>query len=58
MLMEFYAAESVTYLTAGIQDWYENQDVDIESAIVKVCIWARIVRTYFFSVYFLLDLLF
>lgn len=51
MLMEFYAAESVTYLTAGIQDWYENQDVDIESAIVKVCIWARIVRTYFFFLY-------
>lgn len=36
MLMEFYAAESVTYLTAGMQDWFENQDVDIESAIVKV----------------------
>lgn len=34
--MEFYAAESVTYLTAGMQDWFENQDVDIESAIVKV----------------------
>lgn len=36
MLMEFYAAESVTYLTAGMQDWFENQDVDIESAIVKI----------------------
>lgn len=34
--MNLYAAESVTYLTAGLQDIYENQDVSIESAIVKV----------------------
>ncbi|CAG9766842.1 unnamed protein product [Ceutorhynchus assimilis] len=34
--MELYAAESVTYLTAGLQDWYDEQDVEVESAIVKV----------------------
>lgn len=31
-----YAAESAAYLTAGLQDWYENQDTAVESAIVKV----------------------
>ncbi|XP_076257521.1 acyl-CoA dehydrogenase family member enigma [Rhynchophorus ferrugineus] len=36
MAMNLYAAESITYLTAGLQDWYDNQDVTIESAIVKV----------------------
>ncbi|KAH1012789.1 complex I assembly factor ACAD9, mitochondrial [Dendroctonus ponderosae] len=34
--MQLYAAESVTYLTAGLKDWYENQDLDVENAIVKV----------------------
>lgn len=48
MLMEFYAAESVTYLTAGMQDWFENQDVDIESAIVKVYIWFYLSTDTFF----------
>ncbi|KAL1491807.1 hypothetical protein ABEB36_012349 [Hypothenemus hampei] len=34
--MEYYVADSVTYLTAGLQDWYSNQDVEVESAIVKI----------------------
>lgn len=29
--------ESVTYLTAMLLDHYENQDCDVEAAIVKVC---------------------
>ncbi|XP_066149404.1 complex I assembly factor ACAD9, mitochondrial [Euwallacea fornicatus] len=36
ILMEQYAIESVSYLTAGLQDWYDNQDVDVECAIVKI----------------------
>ncbi|XP_066246475.1 complex I assembly factor ACAD9, mitochondrial [Euwallacea similis] len=36
LLMEQYAIESVSYLTAGLQDWYDNQDVDVECAIVKI----------------------
>ncbi|KAG4080220.1 hypothetical protein HA402_008291 [Bradysia odoriphaga] len=31
-----YALESMIYLTAGIIDGYENADVDMESAIIKV----------------------
>ncbi|XP_050293948.1 complex I assembly factor ACAD9, mitochondrial [Anthonomus grandis grandis] len=34
--MHHYAMESVTYLTAGLLDWYQDQDVDVESSIVKV----------------------
>lgn len=32
-----YALESMIYLTAGIIDGYENADVDLETAIIKVC---------------------
>lgn len=31
-----YALESMIYLTAGLIDGYENADVDMESAIIKV----------------------
>lgn len=32
---ELYALESMTYLTAGISDSYENPKIDVETAIVK-----------------------
>lgn len=31
-----YAIESMTYLTTGLIDRYENQDVDLEAAMLKV----------------------
>jgi acyl-CoA dehydrogenase family protein 9 len=31
-----YAVESMTYLTAGILDTYENPDCAVEAAVVKV----------------------
>lgn len=31
-----YAIESMTYLTTGLIDGYENQDVDLEAAMLKV----------------------
>lgn len=34
--MDLYAIESVTYLTAGLIDRYEDQDCELESTIVKV----------------------
>ncbi|KAK4882088.1 hypothetical protein RN001_005407 [Aquatica leii] len=36
MTISLYALESVTYLTAGLLDFYENQDCLLESTIVKV----------------------
>ncbi|XP_060525956.1 complex I assembly factor ACAD9, mitochondrial [Cylas formicarius] len=35
LTINLYGMESVTYLTAGLMDWYENQDCLVESAIVK-----------------------
>lgn len=34
--MALYAIESTTYLTTGLVDQYENQDCELEAAIVKV----------------------
>lgn len=31
--------ESMVYLTTGLIDSYENQDVEVESAIIKVSFW-------------------
>lgn len=31
-----YASESMIYLTCGIDDLYENADIDVESAVVKI----------------------
>lgn len=35
MITGLYAVESMTYLTAGLIDLYENQDCEMEVAIVK-----------------------
>ena len=34
--LDIYAMESMTYMTAAIMDHYEEPDVSVESAIVKV----------------------
>ena len=34
--LSIYAMESMTYLSAGIIDTYEQQDTAVEAAIVKV----------------------
>ena len=34
--LDVYAMESMTYMTAAIMDHYEEPDVSVESAIVKV----------------------
>lgn len=36
MTTSSYAIESMIYLTAGLLDNYENQDCELEAAIVKV----------------------
>lgn len=36
--LSLYSIESVTYLTAGILDQYENQDCLAESTIIKASI--------------------
>lgn len=36
MIVQIYAMESMVYLTTGLQDNYENQDVELESTLVKV----------------------
>lgn len=35
-VVDIYAIESMTYLTAGLLDKYEDQDCILESAIVNV----------------------
>lgn len=36
-----YAMESMTYLTAGILDLYDDPDMSVEAAMVKVIFTAR-----------------
>ena len=36
LAMDIYAMESMSYMLAGVMDTYENPEVSLESAIVKV----------------------